>query len=51
MSVLKIRTYPEPVLRKKAKRVTGIDKKIQKLIDDMIETLHEAHGVGLAATR
>jgi peptide deformylase len=51
MAVLKIRTYPEPVLRKKAKRVTGIDKKIQKLIDDMIETLHESHGVGLAANQ
>jgi peptide deformylase len=51
MAVLKIRTYPEPVLRKKAKRVTGIDKKIQKLIDDMIETLNESHGVGLAANQ
>ena len=51
MAVLKICTYPEPVLRKKAKRVPGIDKKVRKLIDDMIDTLHEYHGVGLAANQ
>lgn len=51
MAVLKIRTYPEPVLRKKAKKITSIDKKIQKLIDDMIDTLHDATGVGLAANQ
>src|SRR5688572_30227334 len=38
-----------PVLRQKAKRVTQIDKSIQRLIDDMIETMHAAPGVGLAA--
>jgi len=38
-----------PVLRQKAKRVSQIDKPIQKLIDDMIETMHAAPGVGLAA--
>ena len=38
-----------PVLRQKAKRVTQIDRSIQKLIDDMIETMREAPGVGLAA--
>jgi peptide deformylase len=38
-----------PVLRQKAKRVTQIDKAIQRLIDDMIETMHAAPGVGLAA--
>ena len=51
MAVLKIRTYPDPVLKKKAKRVAGIDRKIQRLIDDMIETLHTASGVGLAANQ
>jgi peptide deformylase len=38
-----------PVLRQKAKRVTQIDKPIQRLIDDMIETMRAAPGVGLAA--
>jgi peptide deformylase len=38
-----------PVLRQKAKRVTQLDRSVQKLIDDMIETMKEAPGVGLAA--
>src|ERR687885_1200548 len=38
-----------PVLRQKAKRVSQIDRPIQKLIDDMIETMQAAPGVGLAA--
>jgi peptide deformylase len=38
-----------PVLRQKAKRVSQIDKAIQRLIDDMIETMRAAPGVGLAA--
>lgn len=38
-----------PVLRQKAKRVTQVDGSIQKLIDDMIETMKAAPGVGLAA--
>ena len=49
MAVLKIRTLPDPVLRRKAKKVTKIDGSIQKLIDDMIDTMHAAPGVGLAA--
>jgi len=49
MAVLKIRTLPDPVLRQKAKRVANIDGSIQKLIDDMIDTMHAASGVGLAA--
>jgi len=49
MAVLKIRTLPDPVLRQKAKKVTRIDVSIQKLIDDMIDTIHAASGVGLAA--
>ena len=39
----------DPVLRKKAKKVPRIDDSIQKLIDDMIEAMHHANGVGLAA--
>jgi len=38
-----------PVLRHKAKRITQVDRSIQKLIDDMIETMRAAPGVGLAA--
>jgi peptide deformylase len=50
MAVLKIRTNPDPVLRKKAKRVKDIDS-VQRLIDDMVETLNAAPGVGLAANQ
>ena len=49
MTTHQIRSLPDPVLRQKAKKVPGIDKSIQKLIDDMIETMQEANGVGLAA--
>jgi len=50
MTVLQIRTLPDPVLRQKAKRVTKIDNSIQKLIDDMIDTLRaEPNRAGLAA--
>ncbi len=38
-----------PVLRQKAKRISQVDKPIQRLIDDMIETMRAAPGVGLAA--
>jgi peptide deformylase len=50
MAVLQIRTLPDPVLRRKAKRVTKIDGSIQKLIDDMIDTLRaDPNRAGLAA--
>lgn len=49
MAILQIRTLPDPVLRQKAKRVTKVDDTIQKLIDDMIDTLRANSGVGLAA--
>jgi peptide deformylase len=50
MAVLPIRTVPDPILRKKTKRVSGIDKSVKKLIADMRETLHADDGrVGLAA--
>jgi len=50
MAVLQIRTLPDPVLRQKAKRVSKIDDSIQKLIDDMIDTLHaDPNRAGLAA--
>ena len=49
MAILPIRTLPEPILRQKSKRVKSIDGSIRKLADDMIETMHAAPGVGLAA--
>jgi peptide deformylase len=49
MGILPIRIAGDPVLREKAKRVRKIDAAIQKLIDDMIDTMHAAPGVGLAA--
>jgi peptide deformylase len=50
MTVLQIRTLPDPILRQKAKHVSIIDRSIKKLIKDMLETLHAAPGrAGLAA--
>ena len=49
MALRKIITLPETVLRRKARAITTIDKNLQTLIDDMIETMREAPGVGLAA--
>ena len=49
MTVRKLRHLPAAVLRKKARKVPAIDKSIQRLIDDMIETMQEVGGVGLAA--
>jgi peptide deformylase len=49
MGLRKIVTLPEPILRRKARPVTSFDKNLQTLIDDMIETMREAPGVGLAA--
>lgn len=50
MAVLPIYVVPEPVLRRKAKRVSSIDGSVRKLVADMIETLHAVPGrAGLAA--
>ena len=49
MAVHPIRVLPDPVLRDKAKRVPRIDQSIHKLIEDMIDSMHAANGVGLAA--
>lgn len=50
MAILPIHTVPDPVLRRKAKRVKTIDGSIQKLIENMLETLHAAPWrAGLAA--
>ncbi len=49
MPVLSIRLVPDPVLRQKAKRVRNIDSSIERLIDDMLETMPAVSGAGLAA--
>ncbi|MEA5077381.1 MAG: peptide deformylase [Anaerolineaceae bacterium] len=49
MSVMQIVYVPDPVLRRKAHKVTDFGKEFQTLVDNMIETLREAPGVGLAA--
>ncbi len=49
MGLLRIRTYPERVLRERAKDVSDITGDLQRLIDDMVETMYAAPGVGLAA--
>ncbi len=49
MAVLPIRVAGDPILRQKTRRVKVIGASIQRLIDDMIETMHAAPGVGLAA--
>src|SRR5438270_9984512 len=46
---LSIRQYGDPILRAKGKRVEKIDNHIRELAQDMIETMHAANGVGLAA--
>lgn len=49
MALLDIKKYPAPVLKKKTAAVTVFDDELQKLIDDMVETMYAAPGVGLAA--
>jgi peptide deformylase len=49
LAILPIRRAGDPVLREKARRVRIVDSSIQKLIEDMWETMYDAPGVGLAA--
>jgi len=49
MSALPIRTFGDPVLRDKARPVEEFDDALRRLAEDMIRTMHEAPGVGLAA--
>lgn len=52
MAVLSIRTLPDPVLRRKTKKVRTIDGSVKKLVADMLETLHADPGrVGLSANQ
>ena len=49
MTLKTIVTLPDPVLKRKARTVTKFDKDLHVLLDDMVETMREAPGVGLAA--
>ncbi len=51
MSQLTILQYPDPRLRRVAKPVTEVTDSVRQLADDMLETMYEARGIGLAATQ
>ena len=51
MKLLDILTYPDPRLRTVAKRVEKFDKSLQELSEDMLYTMYEADGIGLAASQ
>ena len=49
MAKLRLKYYPEQVLLQKAKKVTTFDSSVRKLANDMLETMYDENGVGLAA--
>jgi peptide deformylase len=51
MALLQILEYPDPRLRTKAREVTRVDDRIRRLVDDMLETMYAAPGIGLAASQ
>jgi len=51
MAIREIITFPNPVLREKAKKITTFDDELKKLAADMGETMYDAPGVGLAANQ
>ena len=51
MALLSILTYPDPRLHTVAKPVQAVDARIRDLVKDMLETMYEASGIGLAATQ
>ena len=51
MALLNILIFPDPRLRKVAEPIVKFDKSLKKLTDDMLETMYEANGIGLAATQ
>jgi peptide deformylase len=51
MARLNILRYPDPRLHTVAKPVAQVDERIRRLVDDMLQTMYEAEGVGLAATQ
>ena len=51
MALLPILRYPDPRLHKVAQPVQAVDARLQQIIADMLETMYEANGIGLAATQ
>ncbi|GAA5171572.1 MULTISPECIES: peptide deformylase [Halomonadaceae] len=51
MAKLEILEYPDDRLRTKAAPVVAVDDEVRTLVDDMLETMYDAHGIGLAATQ
>lgn len=51
MAILDILHFPDPRLRKKALPVERVDDEVRRLVDDMLETMYAAPGIGLAATQ
>ena len=51
MSLLPILEFPDPRLRKKAEPVERVDDALRQVLDDMVETMYHAEGIGLAATQ
>ena len=51
MAILEILVYPDERLRTIAKPVESVDEPIRRLVDDMLETMYDANGIGLAATQ
>jgi peptide deformylase len=49
MAAYQIRLFGDPVLTQRSAEVTNIDGSLVRLVEDMVETMHEAHGLGLAA--
>ena len=49
--IREIRHYPDPVLAKKGEAVTAFDAALHRLVDDMVETMYAAPGIGLAANQ
>ena len=49
MALLPIRMYPDPILRKRCAPVKNFDEDLQSLVEDMVETMYAAPGIGLAA--
>ena len=51
MAIRRILTAEEPILRQRAKKVTSFDASLERLLDDMLGTMRDAPGVGLAANQ
>ena len=49
MTVLKVKLYGDPILKKKCQEIEEVDKEIKKLLDDMADTMYHDEGIGLAA--